>query len=144
MAYDILIQYVNTKVEVIEDAGSAEKAVETLLRERVVGFDTETRPNFVRGERNDTALVQLASRDRAYLFRVKHLGGISPLIPLLESAETIKAGLAMDRDIKVSSICTTSTFSALKTSQTNHNIFESRNCKDCDGSSPEAWSRSRI
>ena len=101
MAYDILIQYVNTKVEVIEDAGSAEKAVETLLRERVVGFDTETRPNFVRGERNDTALVQLASRDRAYLFRVKHLGGISPLIPLLESAETIKAGLAIDNDVKV-------------------------------------------
>lgn len=91
----------NTKVEIIDDSVSAKKAVETLLREGVVGFDTETRPNFVKGQRpNDTALVQFASRDRAFLFRLKHMGGISPLIPLLESADTVKAGVAMDRDIK--------------------------------------------
>ena len=88
-------------MEIIKDAGSAEKAVEALLKERVVGFDTETRPNFVRGQRNETALVQFASRDRVYLFRTKQLGGISQLVPLLESAETIKAGLAIDNDVKV-------------------------------------------
>ena len=93
-------------MEVIEDAGSAERSVEALLRERVVGFDTETRPNFVKGERkNDTALVQFASRDRAFLFRVQKMGGLSSLIPLLESKETIKAGLAINNDIKVGSIC---------------------------------------
>ena len=93
-------------MEVIEDAGSAERSVEALLRERVVGFDTETRPNFVKGEKkNDTALVQFASRDRAFLFRVQKMGGISSLVPLLESKETIKAGVGIGPDIKVGFLC---------------------------------------
>ena len=91
----------HTKVEIIEDAGSAKRAVETLLREGVVGFDTEWKPNFGRGRKNDTALVQFASRDRAFLFRVKQMGGISQLVPLLESAETIKVGVAIHNDMKV-------------------------------------------
>ena len=75
------------KVKVIRDAASAKKAVAALLREKVVGFDTETRPNFVRGEaRNRTAVVQCASAECAYLFQLTHLRDLSPLLPLLSSA----------------------------------------------------------
>ena len=90
----------NMKVEIIEDAVSAERAVESLLRESVLGFDTETRPNFVKGQRNNPGLVQFASRDRAFLFRVRQMGGISLLLPLLESAQAVKAGLGIDNDIR--------------------------------------------
>ena len=77
------------RVEVIRDAASAERAVAALLREKVVGFDTETRPNFVRGApRNRAAVVQCASAECAYLFQLTHLRDLSPLVPLLSSAGT--------------------------------------------------------
>ena len=75
----------------IRDAASAERAVAALLREKVVGFDTETRPEWLRqkaGKRNLTAVVQCASEECAYLFQLTHLRDLSPLIPLLRSAGT--------------------------------------------------------
>ena len=87
-------------MEIIEDTESAEKAVEVLRRESVVGFDTK--PVRVEGQRDQTALVQIASRSHVFLFRIEQLGGISPLIPLLKKGATIKTGpgIRLHEDIK--------------------------------------------
>ena len=48
------------------------KAVVYLLRQRMIGFDTETRPVFSPGQHNHgVALLQLSGPDKAYLFRVQ-------------------------------------------------------------------------
>ena len=49
--------------------------------------------------------IELHPRDRAFLFRVQKMGGISSLVPLLESKETIKAGVGIGPDIKVGFLC---------------------------------------
>ena len=46
------------------------KAIETLSKERIIGFDTETKPSFRRGQSNKVALLQLASDTTCYLFRI--------------------------------------------------------------------------
>ena len=57
----------------------------------VLGFDTESRPSFSRGERHPIALVQLASADLACLFRIDpRLGPPPALSALLASQDVIK------------------------------------------------------
>ena len=60
---------------------------------RVLGFDTESRPSFRRGERHPIALVQLATADLACLFRIdpEH-GPAAALCELLECDDVIKVG----------------------------------------------------
>ena len=60
---------------------------------RVLGFDTESRPSFRRGERHPISLVQLATADLACLFRIdpEH-GPPAALRELLESDDVIKVG----------------------------------------------------
>ncbi len=87
-------------VEVVSTPAAAASAVERLSREAQLGFDTETRPAFRKGQVYLPALVQLAAADRVYLFQLKQMGGLGPLAGLLASQAVLKAGIAVDRDLK--------------------------------------------
>ena len=41
---------------------------------KVLGFDTETRPSFRKGQKNKVSLIQLATGDLACLFRINKTG----------------------------------------------------------------------
>ena len=60
-------------VEEIDTEEKAQKAIETLSKEMVVGFDTETRPSFTRGVAHKIALLQLSTDRNAYLFRLNKM-----------------------------------------------------------------------
>jgi ribonuclease D len=61
-----------------------------------VGFDTETRPNFSKNQHHKVALIQLATHERCYLFRLRRLGGIpQPLEDFLKNGKTVKVGLSL-------------------------------------------------
>ncbi len=77
----------------------AEKAVETLKKETLLGFDTETRPAFRKGESYDPSLLQLATADTVYLFQIQQTGLIPGLLDILANPNILKAGVAIDRDI---------------------------------------------
>ena len=68
-----------------ENSGSESPATVAHLKEqRVIGFDTETRPVFQpHVPRNHTALLQLASETRAYLFRLHSLGLPQSVVDIL-------------------------------------------------------------
>ena len=88
------------KIVIVEDPAAAAKAVEALRGERVLGFDTETKPNFKRGGNNFPSLVQLAGKDVVYLFRLDDCGGIPCLFPIFRDAKTLKVGVAVKDDVK--------------------------------------------
>lgn len=77
----------------------AEKAVDYLLSQPILGIDTETRPSFRKGHINEVALLQVASYDVCFLFRL-NLIGISPAIKrLLEDMTVPKIGLSLHDDM---------------------------------------------
>jgi len=85
-------------IEVLTPA-EAERAVNYLLTQPVLGFDTETRPSFHKGKHFKCALLQVSSHDICFLFRLNILGGLVPaIIRLLEDKTTIKAALAWSND----------------------------------------------
>ena len=77
----------------------AEQAVLKLSKEPLLGFDTETRPAFRKGESYDPSLLQLATETEVYLFQIQQTGLTPGLIAILSNPNIIKAGVAIDRDV---------------------------------------------
>ena len=88
------------KIVLVEDPGAVAAAVTRLSGERVLGFDTETKPNFRPGGNNFPSLVQLAAGDVVYLFRLDDCGGVPGLFPLLRDPKILKVGVAVKDDVK--------------------------------------------
>lgn len=90
----------NGPIHVVRTAAELDAALPRLLNEPVLGFDTETRPAFRKGQFYDPSLIQLATADDVFLIQINVLNDWSPLIPLFESPDHKKAGVALTRDIK--------------------------------------------
>ena len=88
------------KIHVVNDEAQMQSAMEFLCQEALLGFDTETRPSFKRGESYPVALLQLASENHAFLFQLRDLGLPDPLKELFEDATVLKIGVAIHDDIK--------------------------------------------
>lgn len=85
-------------IHVINAISQVKSAVTALCTASVVGFDTETRPSFKRGERHNAALLQLSTENDAFLFRLHKTGIPSPLKQFLEDKGIIKVGLSTTDD----------------------------------------------
>ncbi len=90
------------KITVIEDEGPAlSYAVDYLNSQRMIGFDTETRPVFTpHAPRNKTALLQLSGPDEAFLFRLNHIGLPKSVADILADRSITKIGAAVGEDIR--------------------------------------------
>lgn len=87
-------------IHIVDDQNGCLDAIAELRKHTTLGFDTETKPTFKKGEYNHTALVQLSTLDNAYLFRLNVLGGQTDLYDLLEDPEITKLGISIDDDLK--------------------------------------------
>ena len=86
------------EIYVINTPEQADMAVRYLRQFPILGIDTETRPSFKRGENHKVALLQLATDERCYLFRLNKFGLTIPLIQLLESPHVAKVGISLKDD----------------------------------------------
>lgn len=86
------------RIHVIDAVSQVKSAVVALRTASVVGFDTETRPSFKRGERHKAALLQLSTDSDAFLFRLNKTGLPSPLKRFLEDRSIVKVGLSTSDD----------------------------------------------
>lgn len=87
------------RIHVIITRAQAEKAVKYLLQQPVLGFDTETRPSFSKGSSHRVALLQVATYDTCFLFRLNIIGLTPAIITLLEDTTITKIGLSWHDDI---------------------------------------------
>lgn len=87
------------RIIVILTPGETEKAVNYLLAQPILGFDTETRPSFKRGHQHRVALLQVSTPDTCFLFRLNHTGFTPALKRLLEDRTVVKVGLSWHDDL---------------------------------------------
>lgn len=86
------------RIFVILSEREADHAVDYLLRQPILGFDTETRPSFRKGLLHKVALLQVSTRDTAFLFRLNRIGLCDPVVRLLEDRRVLKVGLSLKDD----------------------------------------------
>jgi len=87
------------KIVVVLSQEEADRSVDYLLTQQVLGFDTETRPAFKKGTHFKCSLLQVATDDCCFLFRLNHLGLSPSIIRLLSDKQVTKVGLAWSNDI---------------------------------------------
>lgn len=88
------------EVLVIEDEAEVDAAVADLLAYPCIGFDTETKPSFRKGETNQVSLLQLGVEERVYLFRLKKCGFSPALRNLLANRHILKIGVGIKDDLR--------------------------------------------
>ena len=86
------------RIHVIYAPSQVKSAVMALRSASIVGFDTETRPSFKRGERHNVALLQLSTTSDAFLFRINNTGIPAPLKEFIEDKSITKVGLSTTDD----------------------------------------------
>lgn len=87
------------EVIVVDTPEKVEEAVAYLSKQPAVGVDTESRPSFTRGVHYPTALLQIATEERCYLFRLTHVGMPQALADIFANPKITKVGLAFKDDI---------------------------------------------
>jgi len=88
-------------VHVIEQPEDLGYALEYLGSQLIIGFDTETRPAFKKGQTYPVSLLQLSTSEQAFLFRINKIGLPLGLIAILASPNILKIGAAIRDDIKI-------------------------------------------
>ncbi len=88
------------EIIVVDQPQQVPSAIAYLKQQKRLGIDTEARPSFTRGTHYPTALVQIATLERCYLFRLTHVGLPLELADIFADNAICKIGLAFKDDIK--------------------------------------------
>ncbi len=84
---------------------ASEETIREALREigqfSVVGFDTEARPTFKKGQIRQISLIQIATDDKVYLLRIMHTGLMDCIVDFMENPNIVKVGIGLDDDFNL-------------------------------------------
>ena len=97
---NLTIRRYEGEVRLIASSHELERASAEIMRERVVGFDTETRPAFRKGESYPPALAQIAGERAAWIFQLQRVDCALALKHLLEHPGIVKAGVGISDDLR--------------------------------------------
>ena len=86
-------------VEVLSSNDNVQAAVNYLMNYDLIGFDTETKPTFVKGPLNPPSILQLACIDKVYIFQLDNESLYKKLFPILSNENITKCGVSVDRDL---------------------------------------------
>ncbi len=86
------------RIYVVQTEAEADKAVLFLKSQHLVGIDSETRPSFRKGQTHKVALLQVATEDSCFLFRLNVIGLTPSLVSFLEDPNVLKVGLSLRDD----------------------------------------------
>ena len=90
-----------TQIRLVQSPAERDAALAQLLAAEAVGFDTESKPTFRKGEESTGPhLLQLALADQAWLFPLTQGADLTPFKPLLESTAVLKIGFGLKDDVK--------------------------------------------
>lgn len=108
------MQYAITKAEInekplleytgpytlIRNDEALQEVLPAVMNERILGFDTETRPAFRKGESYLPSLLQLGGEAQVWMFQLQKIEDLAPLFAVLADQNIVKAGVAIARDVQ--------------------------------------------
>ncbi len=88
------------KIHLITNDQELQSAFIGLNSAKELGFDTETKPSFKKGEIYKVALLQLSTETDAYLIRLHHVTQFHMIKSIFENEKIVKMGVAIRDDLK--------------------------------------------
>ena len=87
------------KIYLINTPELSLSACQEIQKEILLGFDTESKPAFSKGEKYLPSIVQIATSSAVYIFQIAKTGGIKNLKIIFENKNILKVGIAIRDDI---------------------------------------------
>jgi ribonuclease D len=97
---DLDIKSYGGRITLVEERKHVKQCVDEIRKHNIIGFDTESKPNFSKNSNHKVSLIQLAIPGDVFLFRINKTGFTRELIHLFEDSELIKVGVSIHDDIK--------------------------------------------
>lgn len=88
-------------IVLVSDAKAVSLAFDEIANHRMVGFDTETRPSFHKGQFYNVALLQIALPEKVFLVRLNTTGVTTEMVNFFENDTILKAGVGVRDDIRI-------------------------------------------
>ncbi len=88
------------EISLVDTKEDLKEVLFLLSQEEYLGFDTETKPSFRKGEYHEPAIIQMATLEKAYLIRIQKTGFTNELKSFLESTSIKKIGISIRDDLK--------------------------------------------
>src|SRR6056300_1152290 len=77
------------RVTIVDNDDKLKTALRNLRKEKVLGFDTESRPSFKKGQNYPVSLIQLGGANRIWLLQIQKFDGLQLLWDLLSDPDII-------------------------------------------------------
>lgn len=97
---DLPVEKYEGNLVLITTQEQIKEALKEIYKHKVLGFDTETKPAFKKGEYNSVSLLQIATTEAVYLFRLNLTGFTKELTNLFRDSTILKVGISIRDDIK--------------------------------------------
>lgn len=97
---DLPLEHYTGEIVLVEDEQGILKVIEEINGEKVLGFDTETKPSFKKGQNNFISLIQLSTKKSTFLIRTNKTGLSEELLQLLSDKNIKKVGVGIRDDIR--------------------------------------------
>jgi len=97
---DMPLKRFEGEIVLVDSHKKLKRAVIELSGQPIIGFDTETKPSFKKGVINKVALLQLSTKNCAFLIRINRIGLPQEIVDILADEKVIKPGVAIRDDIK--------------------------------------------
>jgi ribonuclease D len=88
------------EIRLVATSADLERAMADIRSERVLGFDTETRPAFQKGEQHPPCLVQAATARAVYLFPLQRMDFSAAVAEFLGARQIVKVGVSLAHDLR--------------------------------------------
>jgi len=93
------IKSFNGNIHIVNSDEKVKEAVDFLNSCEAIGFDTETKPVFKKGQTNGVAVLQLSTATDAFIFKLKKTQLPNSITDILSSNKILKVGVAIRDDI---------------------------------------------
>lgn len=87
------------EIHLISSESETIDALKMLSNHNLVGFDTESRPAFLKGQKFPVAIIQISVPDEAFIFQLKRIGFHPEIRKFLSNPEISKIGVGVHDDI---------------------------------------------
>lgn len=88
------------KIVVVNTTEDAENCIEEISKEDFFGFDAETKPVFVSGRENKVSIIQIAGKNKVWIFHILQFKIGVKFKRFLENEKLLKIGVAIGDDVK--------------------------------------------
>lgn len=87
------------RITIVEDPDAVNDCIKQISKSSIIGFDTESRPSFKKNQHFDVSLIQIATENEVYLFRINLTGFQQSIIKIFENPSILKVGVSIHDDI---------------------------------------------